>query len=166
MSHSLYLVRNGANLSMETAALLLAAGFICVAVNYDADRQRVYVRTTSGKGGAWGPFHRLFSAPGRLPRTIAASYTTSNGQVKTNLLLADGWWSLSRHFHYVPEILAALCWSLPGGQGVMPYFYVSFLTILLSDRAWRDDARCAAKYGAAWGEYCKAVPYKIVPYLL
>ena len=35
--------------------------------------------------------------------------------------------------------------------------------ILLFDRAFRDDARCAAKYGAYWDQYRKLVPYKVVP---
>jgi len=45
----------------------------------------------------------------------------------------------------------------------LPYFYPVYLTILLFDRAWRDDARCAAKYGRAWDEYCEKVPYKVIP---
>ena len=38
-----------------------------------------------------------------------------------------------------------------------------FLQILLFDRAFRDDARCAAKYGAHWDQYRALVPYKVVP---
>ena len=38
-----------------------------------------------------------------------------------------------------------------------------FLTILLTDRAFRDDNRCAAKYGADWDTYREKVPYKIIP---
>jgi 7-dehydrocholesterol reductase len=34
---------------------------------------------------------------------------------------------------------------------------------LLTDRAFRDDNRCRAKYGKHWDEYCANVPYKIVP---
>ena len=47
---------------------------------------------------------------------------------------------------------AAFLWCLPAGAGrALPYFYFfPFLTLLLLDRAFRDDARCAAKYGAAW----------------
>ena len=29
-----------------------------------------------------------------------------------------------------------------------------------------DDARCAAKYGALWDEYCRRVPYRIIPWIL
>ena len=38
-----------------------------------------------------------------------------------------------------------------------------FLTILLVDRAGRDDARCRAKYGRFWDQYCERVPYRICP---
>jgi len=79
-------------------------------------------------------------------------------------LLASGWWGLARHFHYVPEITLALAWSLPGGfTHFVPYFYVTFLTILLFDRATRDDKRCRKKYDVDWDEYCRRVPWKIIP---
>ncbi|MFS7992065.1 putative 7-dehydrocholesterol reductase [Helianthus anomalus] len=51
-------------------------------------------------------------------------------------------WGLSRHFHYVPEIMAAFFWTVPAlFDNFLPYFYVVFLTILLFDRAKRDDGR-------------------------
>lgn len=50
----------------------------------------------------------------------------------------------------------------PPPQG-MPYFYFVFLVVLLSDRARRDDRRCKSKYGVYWDEYCKRVPYKMIP---
>jgi 7-dehydrocholesterol reductase len=40
---------------------------------------------------------------------------------------------------------------------------VVFLSILLFDRALRDDARCRRKYGASWELYCRRVPWRIVP---
>jgi 7-dehydrocholesterol reductase len=64
----------------------------------------------------------------------------------------------------VPELALALAWTVPvGTTHALPYFYFVFLTILLVDRAGRDDRRCADKYGPAWAEYRRAVPYKIVP---
>ena len=41
-----------------------------------------------------------------------------------------------------------------------------YLTILLLDRAYRDDARCASKYGKDWTKYQEKVPYRIVPFVL
>jgi len=48
----------------------------------------------------------------------------------------------------------------------LPWLYVAFLAILLIHRAWRDDDRCAAKYGADWDAYCARVPYRIIPGLI
>ena len=77
-----------------------------------------------------------------------------------------GWWGLARHFHYLPEILAAFCWTAPALLGqCLPYFYVVFLTLLLTDRAFRDDMRCQSKYGKYWAQYTNSVPYKMVPFV-
>ena len=102
---------------------------------------------------------------GKAPRVVVAQYTTENGKEKSSLLLASGWWGSARHFHYVFEILAALCWSVPVSTTFMPYLYVTYLTILLFDRAHRDMARCKAKYGVHYDKYCEMVPYMIIPYV-
>lgn len=69
-----------------------------------------------------------------------------------------------RHFHYIPEILASFFWCVPAlFEHPLPYFYPVYLTLLLVDRAWRDDARCGDKYGKYWEDYCKKVPFKIIP---
>ncbi|AQK70862.1 7-dehydrocholesterol reductase [Zea mays] len=95
---------------------------------------------------------------------IVASYQTTKGETKTSLLLTSGWWGLSRHFHYVPEILSAFFWTVPAlFNHFLPYFYVIFLTILLFDRAKRDDDRCSSKYGKYWKIYCNKVPYRVIP---
>ncbi|THU51496.1 hypothetical protein C4D60_Mb06t31650 [Musa balbisiana] len=99
-----------------------------------------------------------------FPWDIVASYRTEKGETKTSLLLTSGWWGVSRHFHYVPEILAAFFWTVPAlFNHFLPYFYVLFLTILLFDRAKRDDDRCASKYGKYWKMYCNKVPYRVIP---
>jgi protein-S-isoprenylcysteine O-methyltransferase Ste14 len=54
--------------------------------------------------------------------------------------------------------------SLACGFGhVLPYLYVSFLTVLLVYRGYRDDLRCREKYGRAWDDYCTRVPYRMIP---
>ena len=69
-----------------------------------------------------------------------------SAKFKQSLLLCSGWWGLSRHFHYVTEIAGAFCWSVPAlFTHIAPYFYVIFLTILLVDRSFRDDARCVQR---------------------
>ena len=154
-SHTFYLVEHCPEWSLGGAALLFLCGMTCVFVNYDSDNQRYVFRQTNGNCTIWG----------QVPKRIIAKYTTTNGETKTSLLLVDGWWKIARHFHYCPEILASLCWSLPAWNSalVAPYFYVFYLTILLTDRAYRDDDRCQKKYGEYWKQYCDQVPYKILP---
>jgi 7-dehydrocholesterol reductase len=93
-----------------------------------------------------------------------AKYTTKDGEKRTSTLLYSGWWGLARHFHYIPEIAAAFFWSSSAlFSHPLPLFYPVYLTILLCDRAWRDDKRCGDKYGDDWKLYCEKVPYKIIP---
>jgi 7-dehydrocholesterol reductase len=156
-SSTLYLVDHPNHLGTPLAVAIFVAGVISVFINYLADAQRQRVRATHGKTKVWG----------KDPVVIVGHYTTTEGEKKTSLLLASGWWGIARHFHYVPEILGAFFWSLPAlFGGVLAYFYVIFLTILLTDRAFRDDNRCAAKYGKDWEAYRQKVRWKIVPGLI
>jgi 7-dehydrocholesterol reductase len=149
-----YLVRRPNYLPWPLAAAIFVLGIGSISVNYAADAQRQRVRATNGDTTVWG----------RPPDLIHARYATADGTQHESLLLASGWWGVARHFHYVPEITLALAWSLPAGcTHFVPYFYVVFLTILLTDRATRDDRRCRKKYGAYWEEYCRRVPQKIIP---
>jgi 7-dehydrocholesterol reductase len=138
------------------AAAIFVLGVGAIYVNYAADADRQRVRETCGDTTVWG----------RVPEIIRARYTTADGSQHESLLLASGWWGIARHFHYVPEIMLALAWSLPAGfTHFVPYVYVTFLTILLTDRATRDDKRCRRKYGAYWDEYCHRVRWKIIPHV-
>jgi 7-dehydrocholesterol reductase len=149
-----YLVLHPINISQFVAATIFVVGLVAIYVNYDADAQRQRVRATNGMTTVWR----------HPPDLIRAPYTTADGKQHESLLLTSGWWGVARHFHYVPEITVALVWSLPAGFAhFVPYFYVLYLTILLFDRAARDDRRCHKKYGAAWEEYCRRVPWKIIP---
>lgn len=149
-----YLVLNPIHLGWLVSSLILALGIAGIVINYLADRQRQMVRALNGECLVFG----------KKPKLIKVSYVTEKGEKKQNLLLASGWWGIARHFHYVPEILGALAWSLPAlDTALLPYFYVIFLTILLLDRAIRDDQRCEKKYGKGWKDYCKLVPYKVIP---
>ena len=149
-----YLANHPRSLHPVWAAAIAGVGLAALWMNYAADAQRQRVRATGGDTTVWG----------RPPRTLLGRYRTNDGEERENLLLVSGYWGLARHFHYVPELLLALCWALPaGGANFVPYFYFVFLSVLLVDRAGRDDKRCAAKYGATWEEYRRLVPYKIVP---
>ncbi|KAK9985738.1 hypothetical protein SO802_030689 [Lithocarpus litseifolius] len=80
-------------------------------------------------------------------------------------LLASGFWGVARHCNYLGDLLLALSFSLPCGiSSPIPYFYPIYLLILLIWRERRDEARCAMKYKEVWAEYCKLVPWRILPY--
>lgn len=90
------------------------------------------------------------------------SITTPTG----SKLLADGWWSTSQHINYFGDWLIGWSWCLPTGtMTLLTYFYVIYFGVLLVHRQTRDEAKCRNKYGKAWEEYEKQVPYKIVPYV-
>jgi 7-dehydrocholesterol reductase len=151
---TLYLVAHPNHLGWPFATALIALGALAILVSVLADTERRRVRDTHGKTKVWG----------KPPVLIRAPYTDERGERRENLLLASGFWGLSRHFHYVPEVLAAFFWTLPVlFDHALPWLYVVYIVVLLIDRALRDDNRCAAKYGPAWETYRQRVPYKIVP---
>lgn len=151
---AMWLVDHPSNLPVGAAAAVVALGVGAIWMNYDADAQRRRVRTSQGKTTVWG----------KAPELITARYTTADGQQRENLLLVSGWWGIARHFHYIPELLAAAAWTLPAGlTHFLPWFYWLFLAILLTDRTLRDERRCAKKYGADWQEYARRVPWRVLP---
>ncbi|RRT82818.1 hypothetical protein B296_00014322 [Ensete ventricosum] len=58
-----------------------------------------------------------------------------------------GRWGVSRHFHYVPEILAAFFWSV-----FLQQLFVLMITTMYCYR-----------YGKYWKMYCNKVPYRVIP---
>lgn len=153
----LYLVNHPNHLGASLAIAIFCLGAASILINYLADHQRQQVRMTNGDCTVWGS----------KPVMTVAKYKTEDGEEKQNVLLASGWWGIARHFHYVPEVLGAFFWSVPAlFENFMPYFYVIFLAILLTDRAFRDDKRCAEKYGEYWQQHCEQVRYKIFPFLV
>ena len=140
--------------SNATAAAVFIAGVVSLIVNYVADYQRQLTRATNGDCLIWG----------KKPVCIEAEYTTTCGTTRKSLLLCSGFWGTSRHFNYIPELCLAMCWSLPAiTLRALPAIYWLFLFFLLVDRAERDDVKCREKYGKYWKEYCKRVPYQIIP---
>lgn len=153
-SPTLYLVNHPNDLGTLVATVIFLAGVGSILINYLADRQRQQVRAKNGGCQIWRS----------KPSLIHATYQTQSGETKQTILLTSGWWGLSRHFHYIPELTGAFFWTLPAlFNHFLPYFYLVFLTILLLDRAFRHDKRCADKYGIYWEQYCAKVPYKIIP---
>ena len=79
-------------------------------------------------------------------------------------LLTSGFWGIARHANYLGDLMMALAMCLPCGLGhVTPFFYFIYFAPLLIDRERRDHASCQAKYGKDWDEYCRRVPFRIIP---
>ncbi|KAH9808967.1 ergosterol biosynthesis ERG4/ERG24 [Melampsora americana] len=79
-------------------------------------------------------------------------------------LLLDGWWAYCRKPNYTADLIQGLCWALSSGQtSWIPYFYPVFFLCMLLHRVTRDHQRCSKKYGKGWEEYCKKVPYLLIP---
>ena len=162
--HTRSTVNHPSGLSWTAAGFLFVLGVSAVFFNWQADNQRMRFRETNGQALVWG----------KKPKSIHAEYTVDNaatGQKETHktLLLASGWWGVARHANYFFEITVAWTWgllanaSLTDGKGLLPLCYPIFLTTLLIHRAIRDEEKCSKKYGAAYTEYCKHVPYSIIP---
>jgi 7-dehydrocholesterol reductase len=156
--HTHYLVHNPYTMGTPLTALLIVCGLAGVYINYEADAQKQEFRRSNGNCKIWG----------KKAEKIEAQYITADGVTKKSLLLLSGWWGLSRHFHYIPEWMAAFAWTAPTlyEGNVIGFTYFVFLVFLLLDRSFRDDARCRSKYNKYWDQYCKKVPYKIIPYIL
>jgi 7-dehydrocholesterol reductase len=102
---------------------------------------------------------------GQAAKVIEAKYCTGDGKTHSALLSCCGYQALSRHFHYLPDIINLFLYCSPSGftSGVLPWLYFLYLTGLLLDRTYRIDARCDAKYGKYWEQYVTRVPYRLVP---
>jgi 7-dehydrocholesterol reductase len=96
---------------------------------------------------------------------IDAEYTTNKIQRNTKLL-TSGFWKLSKHFNYVGDLMmcCGFCFSC-GFDHIFGYHYLIYMSILLFHRSHRDDVKCSEKYGNAWKEYHRQVPYYIFPYI-
>jgi len=81
-------------------------------------------------------------------------------------LLVSGWWGVARKINYAGEIAVYVAFALTTGtHSPYPYLLPLSLTILLVQRAARDDKKCGAKYGELWQQYCERVRFRIFPYL-
>lgn len=93
------------------------------------------------------------------PKTIQ----TSTGDA----ILVDGWYGLARKVHYTCDAFFAISWGLiTGFKSPFPWFYPLFFCCMIAHRAWRDITRCRQKYGEAWLEYERQVPYLFIPVCL
>ncbi|CAN7939201.1 unnamed protein product, partial [Ixodes hexagonus] len=151
-----YLVGYCPQNSAVLGSTVLALGFAMTALNYWADRQKTVARASDGKCVIWG-------SPAKV---IRAKYQDEHGNERTSLLLASGFWSISRHMNYLFDLLGAFCWALPAGTGsVVLYLLPLFVTGFMLHRSWRDEDKCTKKYKEYWTEYCSTVKYQLITIL-
>ncbi|KAI9202867.1 ergosterol biosynthesis ERG4/ERG24 [Polychytrium aggregatum] len=151
-----YLVRHPVDLSLPYTGAVLAVGLAGYYIFRAVNHQKDIVRRTDGNCLIWGK-------PAKVIRT---EFATSDGKTRKSLLLISGFWGLSRHFNYVGDLMISLAMCMSCGTGhILPYFYIFYMTFLLVQRIFRDQDRCQNKYGHYWDQYCKAVPYKLIPYI-
>ncbi|KAK3946044.1 C-24(28) sterol reductase [Diplogelasinospora grovesii] len=101
----------------------------------------------------------------QLPwQTLQNPKTIETGQ--GDKILVDGWYGLARKVHYACDAYFAICWGLiTGFSSPFPWFYPVFFCCMITHRALRDIQRCREKYGEAWLEYERRVPYLFIPYV-
>lgn len=160
-----YLVRNPIDLTLPYLLLVCIIGhagyYVFRATNYQKD----IVRRTKGDCKIWGSPAK-FIKTGLIYLLIVSEYETSDGEKHSSILLLSGFWGVSRHFNYVGDLLISLAMCMTcGGDHLLPYFYIIYMIILLLTRINRDHDRCMGKYGKYWEQYCKEVPYALIPYV-
>jgi len=81
-------------------------------------------------------------------------------------LLISGFWGIGRKLNYTGELAMYWAWTLPCGfHSMIPYLLPLWLTCFLPHRAWRDEKRCRAKYGALWDRYCARARFRMIPFV-
>lgn len=70
----------------------------------------------------------------------------------------------ARKIHYTCDFFFAMSWAgVTGFRSPFPWFYPLFFTAMIIHRTIRDTQKCRAKYGKAWEEYERLVPWVFVP---
>lgn len=156
---SFYLSVNPVQLPFSTVLVIVSLGVGGYAIFRAVNHQKNVFRMALKE-------RRCLNIWGKPVEYIPAKFTTTFGVVKESPLLCSGFWGVSRHFNYVGDLMGSLAYCLTCGfSHFLPYFYIWYMTLLLVHRTYRDDVRCRQKYGKYWEEYCRRVPYKILPYV-
>lgn len=115
--------------------------------------------------GLW-IFRESNAQKNRFKKDPSAKIWGKPAQTLGGRLLISGWWSIGRKINYTGEIMVYSSFALcTGFASLIPYILPLWLCVLLSHRAWRDEQRCASKYGELWVEYTKIAKFRMVPFL-
>ena len=111
-------------------------------------------------------FRQSNAQKNRFKRDPSVQIWGKPAKVLGDRLLVSGWWGIGRKINYTGEIMVYSSFALcTGFASVIPYLLPLWLLCLLVHRAWRDEQRCAAKYGALWEEYTRVAKFRMFPFL-
>ncbi|KAF9766632.1 hypothetical protein IL306_000933 [Fusarium sp. DS 682] len=149
-----YLGRYPSSASTLYLAFFFTLGIAGYIIFRSVNDQKETVRRTGGKCTIWG----------KPAECIVASFRTSDGRQHRSLLLCSGWWGWSRHANYLGDLILSfsIC-ALVGSTKAVVWTYAAWMAVLLVHRCIRDEKSCSVKYGAAWTEYCRRVPWRFIP---
>lgn len=136
--------------------LLLAAYYVFDTANSQKNRFRMQ------RNGADRALVRRRTFP-HLPWAYIEDPKTIRDD-KGHELFVDGWYQYGRKIHYTADTIMAFIWGASCySLSFVPFFYVTFFTLMISHRERRDAERCRAKYGELWKQYIARVPYRFIP---
>lgn len=115
-------------------------------------------------------FHWVFRGANwqkhRFKRDPSARIWGKAAQALDGRLLISGFWGIGRKINYTGELGVYLSFALCAGfASPWPYLLPLSLTILLTQRAARDERRCREKYGELWTRYSERARFRIFPFV-
>lgn len=149
-----YLGMYGSSVSNSYLAVVFSIGLAAYVMFRSVNNQRHRARILGAKC-------RIGGKPAEF---IKGQYATADGKQRESLLLCSGWWGWSRHANYTADLVLSYCsCALVGTTKAVVWTYAIWMTLILVHRCLRDEKRLSDKYGVAWDEYCKRVPWRFVP---
>lgn len=145
------------NLQYLTHWICVALPSITVSTRYLPHRHRGLI--------GWMPT----TACGRAPHESTPyleSHTRRTLKISQRMTTFQSTWCFVSNLNIGIQLPNALIWQayfLYYVLQAIPYFYITFLTVLLMDRANRDDRNCRIKYHKYYEAYSKRVRFKIIP---
>jgi len=162
----MYMSEYHSTLSVSGSMIVLFIGLVATAIEYRIDWEKeVFV--------AWRQQHakskvKPYDLWGKKVEFLDVFYTDGKGAKVKSALLTSGFWGTARHFNYTFELICCLTCCVTAGFGqswLLPLFYFYFIAALIPHRILRDEEKCRNKYRQYWEQYCKKVPYRMIPYV-